>query len=44
MRLPPLTCCSSFCAVRSNLNEGICICDATLKDCPVVYVNNAFLR
>lgn len=28
----------------SNLNEGICICDATLKDCPVVYVNNAFLR
>ena len=28
----------------SNLNEGITICDPSLKDCPVVYCNDAFLR
>ena len=29
---------------RSNLNEGITICDPSQKDCPVVYCNDAFLR
>nr|AML76900.1 putative LOV domain-containing protein [Ettlia oleoabundans] len=28
----------------SNLNEGITICDPSVKDCPVVYCNTAFLR
>jgi PAS domain S-box-containing protein len=28
----------------SNLNEGITICDPALKDCPVIYCNDAFLR
>jgi PAS domain-containing protein len=28
----------------SNLNQGVTICDPTIKDCPVVYCNSAFLR
>jgi len=30
--------------VLCNLNEGICICDPTLPDCPIVYCNDAFCR
>ena len=29
---------------RSNLSEGITICDPSVPDCPVVYCNDAFLR